>query len=391
MKVLMINSVCGIRSTGRICTDIAKDLRKQGHEVKIAYGREQVPDNCANDAIRIGNNSDVKIHAAMSRIFDCSGFGSVGATKRFVEWVKQYDPDIIHLHNLHGYYINIEILFRYLKSCGKRIIWTLHDCWAFTGHCAFYDYADCHQWEIGCRKCKHKDEYPTSILMNRSVYNYEKKKQLFLEIPNLTIVTPSVWLKEELKKSFLAEYPVVVINNGVDINVFNKKSIIPNSIAGIPQKIILGVASPWHKRKGLDTFINLSKMIDASSYKIVLVGLSQQQIESLPSNIVGIKQTNDTEELAQLYSAAYVYVNPTLEDNYPTTNIESISCGTPVITYKTGGSTESAELFGYVVPRNNIEALLNSIMQVERLTAKPCNLSKEYTVQQYLGLYNKIV
>ena len=150
MKVLMINSVCGIRSTGRICTDIAEELEKQGHDVKIAYGRETVPEKYQKYAVRIGTDLDVKLHGIKTRLFDRHGFGSKRATKKFIKWVEEYDPDVIHLHNLHGYYINIKILFDYLKKANKKVVWTLHDCWAFTGHCTHFDFVGCNKWKCKC-------------------------------------------------------------------------------------------------------------------------------------------------------------------------------------------------------------------------------------------------
>ena len=175
MKVLMINVVCGIRSTGRICTDLATLLESQGHEVKIAYGREQVPEQYEKYAVRIGSDLNVKLHVLKARLFDGCGFGSKKATEYFIDWVKQYDPDVIHLHNIHGYYINVEVLFRYLRTCGKKIIWTLHDCWAFTGHCAYFDYTSCERWKTECRGCLGKVDYPSCRGFSRAKKNYQRK------------------------------------------------------------------------------------------------------------------------------------------------------------------------------------------------------------------------
>ena len=340
MRILMINSVCGIRSTGRICTDLAEMLEKQGHEVKIAYGRESVPEKYQKYAVRIGSDFDVKLHGLKARLFDASGFGSKRATKRFVEWVKAYDPDVIHLHNLHGYYLHLGILFEYLKTCGKKIVWTLHDCWAFTGHCAHFTLAKCEKWKTGCEHCPQKDSYPKSF-SDHAKRNFEKKKSLFCGIPDLTLVTPSVWLAGLVKESFLREYSVRVIHNGIDLSVFQPTESDFRERYGLQnKKIILGVASVWDKRKGLDDFLKLSEILN-DSYAIVLVGVSKEQKDKLPGNIVGIERTNSTKELAGIYTAADVFFNPTYEDNYPTVNLEAQACGTPVITYRTGGSVES--------------------------------------------------
>ena len=340
MKILMINVVCGIRSTGRICTDLADALTEQGHEVKIAYGRENVPEKYQKYAVRIGTDLDVKLHGIKARLFDKAGFGSTNATKKFIEWVKVYDPDVIHLHNVHGYYINIEILFNYLKTCSKKIIWTLHDCWAFTGHTAYCDAINCTKWKSGCGKCPSLKEYPMSYSDN-SASNWIKKKELMTGIPNMTIITPSHWLAGLVKESFLSEYSVKVIHNGIDTNVFKPTENDFKKFYGIQDKfMILGAATAWSDMKGLSDFKKLSAILD-DKFKIVLVGLTEKQLMELPDSVLGIKATSSTEELAKIYSAADLFLNLSYCENYPTVNLESICCGTPVLTYDTGGSKET--------------------------------------------------
>ncbi|RHJ90708.1 glycosyltransferase [Ruminococcus sp. AM07-21] len=387
MKVLMINVVCGIRSTGRICTDLAAALEEQGHEVKIAYGRENVPEQFQKYAVRIGNDFDVKRHGLKARLLDGAGFGSKRVTEKFIKWVKEYDPDIIHLHNIHGYYINIEVLFRYLQTCGKKIIWTLHDCWSFTGHCVYFDYVNCNKWEKECNHCPQKKEYPARVGPDFSKRNFNIKKDLFSEIPNLILVTPSQWLANLLSYSYMKKYTVRVIYNGVDTSVFRPvKSEIKEKYNCQGKKIVLGVASVWDKRKGLNTFIELADKLN-DSYQIVLVGLDKEQKKKLPSKIIAIERTNSIQELVSLYSAAYVFVNPTLEDNYPTTNIEAIACDTPVITYETGGSGESAKIYGLSVPQKNVTQLINAIENIESIERKKINIDCKNVVQKYLKLY----
>ena len=359
----MINVVCGIRSTGRICTDLATALESQGHEVKIAYGREEVPVQFKKYAVRIGNDLDVKLHGVKARLFDACGFGSKRATLEFIKWIPKYDPDVIHLHNLHGYYINIEVLFDYLRTCNKRIIWTLHDCWAFTGHAAFCEGVNCKKYIKGCYSCPKIGDYPKSIV-DKAASNWEKKKTTFGGISNLTIVTPSDWLKRLLSDSFLKCYKVQVIKNGINTDIFKPIDDIDtiNEQLGLGDKrIVLGVAAVWEDRKGLNDFILLNQLLDNEKYQIVLVGVSKKQIETLPKSILGLPKTNSVQQLVELYNLAYVFVNPTYEDNYPTTNLEAISCGTPVITYNTGGSPESAKLYGIVVEKGNIQGIVNAI------------------------------
>lgn len=392
MKILMINSVCGIKSTGRICVDIARKLEEMGNEVKIAYGREYVPEQYEKYAVRIGTEKDVKIHWIKARLFDASGLGSTKSTKKFLEWVKEYDPDIIHLHNIHGYYINIKILFNYIKKSNKKIIWTLHDCWTFTGHCAYFDMVSCDKWKAGCNNCAQKSQYPTSYLFDFSRKNYNLKKNIFCNIENLVIVTPSEWLKKLVKQSILKEYRVNTIYNGVNTAVFRyrKESDIVKAKYGIQnKKVILGVAAVWDQRKGLNEFIKLSRLIDKDKYSIILVGLSKKQIKELPDNIIGIERTDSIDELAMLYSAAEVYFNPTFEDNYPTTNLEAISCGTPVITYDTGGSVESAKQYGAVVEKGNVKRVYDIIENEEYIKLSPIVDNTEF-INQYIKLYESV-
>lgn len=385
MKVLMINSVCGIRSTGRICADIAETLEAQGHTCKIAYGRESVPQKYEKYAVRIGIDTGVKIHGALSRVFDTSGFHSRRATKKFIKWVKQYDPDVIHLHNIHGYYLHIGELFKYLKTCGKKILWTLHDCWAFTGHCSYFDFARCEKWKTGCYKCSQKKRYPASLLRDRSKKNYSLKKKWFTGIDNLTLITPSQWLADIVKQSFLGEYTVEVVRNGIDLNVFKPTESDFRVRYGLEdKKILLGVASVWEERKGLADFLKLAEMVD-ENYAIVLVGLSEKQMQDLPKNVIGITRTNSTKELAQIYTTADVFLNLTYEDNYPTVNLEAQACGTPVITYRTGGSVESVPPEN-IVNKGDITAVFGKIQLSGKLSIT--NKKVENMNIKYGRLYN---
>lgn len=341
MKILQINSVCGIRSTGRICADLAEMLESQGHECKIAYGREKVPEKYKKYAVRIGSDLGVKLNALKARIFDNDGFNAKRSTKKFIEWIKNYSPDIVHLHNLHGYYLNIEMLFKFLAKADIPVVWTLHDCWAFTGHCAYFTIKKCEKWKTRCNYCSQKKGYPSSLLFDNSSKNYEKKKKLFTSVKNMAIVTPSEWLAELVEQSYLKKYSVQVINNGIDLSVFKPtESNFRETHSLQDKKIILGVASAWGERKGLGDFIKLSKLLDDKN-KIVLVGLNKKQKKNLPRNVLGITKTNNVYELAGIYTAADVFFNPTYEDNYPTVNLEAQACGTPVVTYNTCGSVES--------------------------------------------------
>ncbi len=394
MKILMINVVCGIRSTGRICTDLATALEDQGHEVKIAYGREEVPEKFQKYAVKIGTDLDVKLHGIRARLFDGCGWGSKRATEKFVDWVREYNPDVIHLHNIHGYYINIEVLFNYLHTCEKKIIWTLHDCWAFTGHSAYCDAVNCEKWIAGCNHCPNKKEYPSSFT-DHSKSNWRKKKQLMQSVPNLYIVTPSEWLAGLVKKSFLAQYPVTVIRNGIDTSQFYPLENDFREFYGIDDKfILLGVATAWDEMKGFSDYLKLASLL-GKDFQVVLVGLTKEQREGLPTNVLGIERTNSVRELAYIYSSADLYLNLSYCENCPTVNLEAVACGTPVLTYDTGGSPESAQ-DGIVVPKGDLMAVVEVVkkcreeqptVNIDNKKIDKCNPMNEYLEKSYRGGY----
>lgn len=364
MKVLLINSVCGIGSTGKICGAIAESYEQQGHEVKIAFGRDAtVPERFARFAVRIGSDLDVKLHALRTRLLDDHGFGSRAATREFLRWADEYDPDLVWLHNIHGYYINVELLFNWIKSRPKmRVKWTLHDCWAFTGHCVHFMVAKCDAWKQGCAHCPEKKTYPASLLLDNSRQNYLRKKRAFTDVRDMTLIVPSQWLGNLVKQSFLKDYPVEVRYNTIDTNVFKPTpGDFREKYGLVGKQIILGVASVWTERKGLRDFYELRKLLD-ERYAIVLVGLSQKQVDSLPRGILGIVRTESPQELAAIYSCADVFFNPTYEDNYPTVNLEAESCGTRIITYNTGGCAETIrDPRSRVIAVGNYKELVNLI------------------------------
>ena len=391
-KILFINSVC-YGSTGSICKglyDLAKDC---GYDCCIAYGRGDVSKEY--NSYKIGSKIDVYAHALHSRFFDSVGFRSQQATKKFVAWIDTYKPDIVHLHNLHGYYLNVEILFNYLKMHKEiKVVWTLHDCWSFTGHCPHFENEKCEQWKQGCKKCVRTREYPKSFKDNCKD-NYLKKKKVFTGLDNLNIVTPCYWLKNLVKESYLRDYSTTVINNGIDLNSFKIKETSKNDMLNLnDKKVILGVASVWDDKKGLDTFIRLSKDIN-KDYRIVLIGLSKEQIEKLPDDILGIERTKTLSELDEWYNVAHVFFNPTLEDTYPTVNLEAQACGTPVATYSVGGTKEtlfSDKCFSINTYEQFVE-LLNKGTFDFKSSIKINNdlVDKNVKMKEYIDLYNEIL
>ena len=394
MKVLQINSVCGYGSTGKICTDIYDLLIEQGHDCCIAYGRNSAPQGYKT--IKIGNRWDNYFHVFLTRIFDLHGFGSRRATKKLIKDIREYDPDIIHLHNIHGYFLNIEILFKYLNESNKKVVWTLHDCWSFTGHCSYFTYANCNKWQKECIDCPQKKEYPSCLLFENSRRNFIKKKQLFTLLENLTIVTPSKWLADLCKKSFLSKYPIEVINNGIDTSIFKKTDTNFKTKYMInEEKFILGLASVFNQKKGFNTFLKLREDLN-SSVGIVLIGLNKKQIKNLPTGILGISRTENRKELVEAYNAADIFINPTLEDNYPTTNLEAIACHTPVITNNVGGCIETiSKDTGVVV--DNYENMLNTINQVLNneinfdFKTEDMKIDKYQLFKKYIELYERVL
>lgn len=346
MKILMINVVCGIRSTGRICTDLARELEMQGNEVKIAYGREEVPEQYEKFAVRIGSEWGTKYNALMARICDNDGLAAKNSTKKFLEWATRFNPDLLWLHNLHGYYINYELLFKWIKSRPHmQVKWTLHDCWAFTGHCVHFSIEGCYRWKKECYSCPQKREYPKSFLIDASRENYLRKKSAFVGVHDMTIITPSNWLANLVKISFLKNYRVEVNYNKVDNNIFKPTKSNIRKKYNINNKIVLlGVASTWSEKKGLNDFKELARKLD-DSFVIVLVGLNKKQIKKLPNNIIGIERTSDVTELAEIYSSADLFINASREETFGMTTVEAIQCGTPAIVYKGTACEEIVEMY----------------------------------------------
>ena len=396
MKVLIINSVCGIGSTGRISTDLAEVLEKEGHECKVAYGRGVVPEKCKKYAVRIGSDMNVRIDGLKTRLFDNAGFNSKAATKKFLKWVREYNPDLIHLHNIHGYYINIELLFKFLKDFGKPVVWTLHDCWAFTGHCSHYTETGCYKWQTACdNKCVRKKAYPTSLFMSRAKLNFEKKKALFTSLNELSFITPSEWLANEARQSFLGKYEVTAIPNGVDLDIFKSTDSSFREKHGLEnKKIVLGVATAWSVKKGTKLFAALSQTL-SSEHKVVLVGMTKEQAEKMPKEVLCIPRTNSAEELAEIYTAADVFLNLGKEETMGLTTVEAMACGTPAVTSNCTAVPEVVdEKSGIVLENLEIDTIINGINEVlakeypnTRARAEDYEKSAQYN--KYLALYNK--
>lgn len=411
MKIACINTT-HTGSTGKIMRQVAECARSCGHSaasystINVSVSRRPMRVNKLGDYPELeghqyyGNYFSSVFHVVMGVLTGYNGYFSSLATRRLLREIEQFDPDILHLHNLHGYNINLPLLFRYIKRHNIPVIWTLHDCWAFTGRCPHFEMAHCDRWKTGCHDCPYpKHDYPASYV-DCTKQMWELKKEWFTGVENMTIVTPSQWLADLVKQSFLKDYPVRVINNGIDLSVFQPTPSNFREEHGITpdKKLLLGVAFGWGKRKGLDVFCELAKRLD-DSYQIVLVGTDDGADQQLPPNLISIHRTENQRELAKIYTAADVFVNPTREEVLGLVNVEALACGTPVITFDTGGSPECIDgTCGSVVPRDNVDALEREIKRVceekpyppEACLQRAKAFDMKDRFEEYVKLYEKV-
>ena len=386
--LFQINVTSNWGSTGKIAEQIGQKALAAGWDCYIAYGRMANPSGLG--VVKVGNKASVLWHYAENRLFDNEGLASRMATRKLVSTIKAIHPDVVQLHNVHDHWLNYRILFSYLNSINIPVFWTFHDCWAFTGHCPHFVTAHCEKWKTGCHNC----ELSHSVF-DRSRRNYSLKKKLFTQNENLHIITVSDWLKELVQQSFLKEKDIQVINNGIDLKTFSP------FVKGNKDKfLVLGVSSVWHQSKGLLDFYELRKLLPVDEFAITLVGLTPQQILDLPSGITGKTRTNSVQELAELYSMADVLVNPTYADSFPTVNMEALACGTPVITYQTGGSPEIIdERTGEVVPQGDVKAIALAVQSLKQqpLSSEVCRrraedcFDKDKCFEKYVSLYKKYI
>lgn len=396
-KLLQIN-VCLNLSTGKIAQQIGELAIAKGWESWIAYsGREkEIPSK--SHLIRVGSFMDSCIHYAEDRILDNEGLSSRCETKKLLKRIDEIKPDVVHLHNIHDHWLNYKLLFTYLAKANIPVVWTQHDQWATTGHC-YYNLVGCERWKEECHVCPLSKWY----CLDRSRRNHRLKKQLLADIPSLTIVPVSEWLGDNICQSHLKDRDIRVIHNGIDIKIFSPQPTNAHERHGIEKhkKIVLGVAALWDARKGLNDFYELAPRLPADEYTVVIVGQRTEDIKHIENacQMVFVDRTQNALELAQLYSSASVFVNPTYQDNYPTTNLEAIACGTPVITYRTGGSPEAVdENTGLVVEQGDIEGLVYAIEKLADVGYKEnCrkraeeHFDKDKCFEKYIELYEKII
>lgn len=388
MRVLFVNSVVDFGSTGRIVRELSKI---NNIESLIVYGRGKAKD--ANNTYKISNSLSTLWSMGSTILFNDETLLNKNSTKQLIEKIEEFKPDIVHLHNIHGYYVNYSELFNYLNSKNINIIWTLHDCWSFTGYCPHFDLVNCDKYKSGCANCPTGFTYPYSLFKQNISKHFSLKEKLFTSNSKLTIVTPSKWLKNKVKESFLKDKDIVTIQNGIDLSSFKpgkKKN---------KEFTILFVANYWTKTKGKEEIEKIVKNI-RKEIKVVIIGEFKNVSNYLKDRCILINRTNDISELISLYSKAHLLINPTLEEVLGLVNIEALACGTPVFTYNTGGSPETIdETSGKIVDKydyKKMATLINQQFNDYTYKATDCiNRSKLFTKEKmldnYWQLYNKIL
>ena len=394
MVIVQINATCGVGSTGKICVEISRLLSERGDENYILYS---LGSSTCPFGIRCSDSGYTRLQSIKAKIFGNYGFNSSFSTKKMIAELERIKPDIVHIHNIHSHNCDLSALFSYLKQSGTKVLWTFHDCWAFTGYCTHFVSSSCEKWKTGCAHCPQRGQY--SWLFDRSSELYDRKRRSVNGL-DLTIATPSRWTADLVGESFLSGFPVEVINNGVNLEVFKPvKSTFRERFGLENKKILLGVSFDWGDRKGLDVFLKLAEQLN-DGYAVVLVGTNDTVKKKLPANIVAIEKTENQQALAEIYSAADVFVNPTREDTFPTVNMEALACGTPVITFRTGGSPEIIdETCGASVPCDDVEALKAEIVRAcaqspfseEGCVRRAGLFDKNEKFKEYIELYERII
>lgn len=391
MKVLQINSVYGERSTGRIAYELALLQRENNMKPYIVSGEGK---SDSPDIHIMSGKFYLRLNILKTRLFGKHGFYSKLATRRMLKFVSKVSPDVIHLHNIHGHYFNVKMIFEYIRKHNIPVVWTLHDCWAFTGHCPHFDYIGCEKWKTGCSDCPQRRGYPDSWFFDRSKGNFKAKKELFTSLEKMHIVTPSYWLSSLAEQSFLSKYPVTTIHNGIDTEKFSPAESDLKKRLGLENKfVILGIVSNLNSTKGGQYFLELAKMLSEDEH-IVLLSL-ERDFDKLPPNITALPRTESAEELAKIYSGADVFVNPTLQDTFSMINVEALSCALPVVSFNTGGSTESlTEDCGVVVKKGDAKGLYEGIQKVrngdysrEKCRERGKAFSSKLCFSKYIDIY----
>lgn len=402
MKVLQINITVNVGSTGRIAEQIGLAVMERGGESYIAHGIDAAISQ--SKVITIASRWNYRIHRNLSKWTDMQGRFSTFVTMRLVRKIKKIAPDIIHLHNIHGSYINYKVLFNYLSKANIPVVWTLHDCWSMTGHCAHFVYAKCDKWKSGCYECPEQHSYPQSKFFDRSRKNYIEKREIFTSVKNLTIVPVSKWLGSVVEESYLQNSAINVIYNGIDVSTF--RPIMSSGLRkqyNIPEhkKIIMGAATTWSAHKGFDDFVKLYELLPKDRYQIVMIGLNPSQQDRVPKGILGLPRTENVEALAEWYSVSDVFVNMSKAESFGLTTAEALASGTPAVVYNNTANPELIEpTIGRVVANESVEAVAEAIevlcSEDRESMRKRCreyataHFDKRDCFKKYIDLYEKL-
>ena len=399
MRIFQLNTVCGIKSTGRIAVEIGRLVEKDGGQCMIGCGANDVPPEAEHMAYKTLSVPHRRLYSLITKLFDADTRFNASGTRKLIREIERFAPNVIHLHNIHGGYLHAGVLFRYLQKKNIPVVWTLHDCWPFTGHCAYFDYSGCEKWKTRCHHCPQQRSYPVCIGLDNSKGNHARKRRLFTSLDNLTMVTPCEWMKEPLGQSYMGKYPVRTIYNGVDLSSFRPvESNIRRRYGLEDGRLVLAVASDWDERKGLRYLVEAAAKL-GKDYHFVIIGLSSAQVAELPEGMTGIEHTANVQELVEWYSAADCLANPSMEDNMPMVNLEALACGTPVVTFRTGGCPEAVdEGTGIVVDKADVDGLCDTIRRMtpktEACKAACLKRSERFsaasTFENYLALYREL-
>lgn len=399
MKLLQINVDANNGSNGSIAQELGKEALRRGWESYIAYGRRSVPSE--STLIRIGNDLDVTIHGIQSRLFDNHGLASKSATRQFLKSVDEIRPNLIHLHNIHGYYLNYKLLFEYFKEKNIPIVWTFHDCWPFTGHCGYFESVQCEKWKTGCHSCELRKFYPKSLFLDCSSRNFRLKKSLFTSINSLHITTVSKWLMSKVRDSFFRDYPISTVYNFVNEKIFspNVERINRCDYGLDDRKILIGAAANWVPSKGIPDFNALSDSL-SDKYQIVMVGVTEEVKNQISSNVHCLSRVESPQKLAALYAEADILLNLSRQETFGMTTLEAMACGTPGISYNNTACPEVlSNDTGVIVPTGNIKAVEEAIELIEKkgknsfkdncVARANTIFSKNNIISQYFDVYDK--
>lgn len=397
MKLLQLNVTANWGSTGKIAEGIGKAAMARGWDSTIAYGRYMNPSE--SSLIKVGKQLDVYAHYAKSRLSDGEGLGSKSATRKLISQIKELSPDIIHLHNIHDHWLNYSILFEYFASINTPIVWTFHDCWAFTGGCFHFVQNNCSEWKTKCTKCNYR-----KALIDNTERNFSHKIESILSLGHrLTIISVSKWLDSIVSDSNIRGLKHSTIYNGVDTNIFKPQSAeyIDTKYSLEGKNFFLGVSNRWYEDKGLKDFIKLSFLLP-SNYFIVLVGVTEDIIKTLPKKIIGIPRTDSVEELAAFYTRADAVLSLSSAETFGMTLAEGLSCGTPAIAYASTGMKEIiTPETGFLITSGDISQLKAVVDAVASrkiiFSAENCrkraveNFNQDIQFNKYIDLYEELL